>query len=114
MFSDKPFTPRLVRFSVIVALAMTLPASTHARQANNAVTHWNSVATDAFAPSQGTNPMIQSRTLAILHAAIHDALNAIDRRFGSYTPGLDATPQASVDARRGDRVACDFEISRRR
>ena len=42
--------------------------------------------------------MAQSRTLAILHAAIHDALNAIDRRFESYTPGLTAAPRASVDA----------------
>ena len=64
----------------------------------NAVTHWNAVATDAFTPSQGTNPMAQSRTLAILHAAIHDALNAIDRRFESYTPGLAEAPGASVDA----------------
>ena len=32
------------------------------------------VTTDAFTPSQGTNPMAQSRTLAIFHAAIHDAL----------------------------------------
>ena len=54
----------------------------------NAVVHWNTVAGEAFAPSQGTNPMAQSRTFAILHAAIHDALNAIDRRYESYTPGL--------------------------
>jgi hypothetical protein len=64
----------------------------------NAVTHWNSVATEAFAPSQGTNPMAQSRTLAILHAAMHDALNAIDRRFEAYTPGLDSAPGASSEA----------------
>jgi hypothetical protein len=42
--------------------------------------------------------MAQSRTLAILHAAMHDALNAIDRRFEAYTPGLDEVPEASVDA----------------
>jgi len=64
----------------------------------NAVVHWNSVAGDAFAPSQGTNPMAQSRTFAILHAAIHDALNAIERRYEPYTPGLPAAPQASADA----------------
>jgi hypothetical protein len=64
----------------------------------NAVVHWNSVAGDAFAPSQGTNPMAQSRTFAILHASIHDALNAIERRYESYTPGLPAAPLASADA----------------
>jgi hypothetical protein len=69
----------------------------HVREVNS-VTHWNSVADAALAPSQGTNPMAQSRTLAILHAAIHDAVNAIDRRFEPYTPGLTITPGASVNA----------------
>jgi hypothetical protein len=42
--------------------------------------------------------MAQSRTLAILHAAIHDAVNAVDRRFEAYTSGLPAEPGASVEA----------------
>lgn len=63
----------------------------------NAVLHWNAVAAEAFAPSEGTNPMAQSRTLAILHAAIHDALNAIVQRYESYTRGFGASPQASAD-----------------
>ena len=42
--------------------------------------------------------MVQSRTLSIMHAAVHDAVNAIDRRFAAYTPGLPAAPHASVDA----------------
>jgi hypothetical protein len=42
--------------------------------------------------------MAQSRTLAILHAAIHDALNAIDRRFEAHTPGVPEAPGASVEA----------------
>ena len=62
------------------------------------MTHWNAVALEAFAPSEGTNPMAQSRTLAILQASVHDAINAIDRRFESYTPGLPPAPGASVDA----------------
>lgn len=91
-----------------VMVAMTLATPLHAepvdgarashRPRGNAVTHWNAVATDAFAPSQGTNPMVQSRTLSIVHAAIHDALNAIDRRFASYTPGVAESRGASVDA----------------
>jgi hypothetical protein len=90
------------------AVAVMLAGSAYAQNAQsargghtahgNAVTHWNTVATDAFTPSQGTNPMAQSRTLAIFHAAIHDALNAIDERYQPYTPGLTAAPGASVDA----------------
>jgi hypothetical protein len=69
-----------------------------ARSRGNAVTHWNTVAIDVFKPTQGTNPMAQARSFAILHAAIHDALNAIDRRFAAYTPGLADAHGASEDA----------------
>ena len=51
-------------------------------------------------PRRARIPMAQSRTLAIFHAAIHDALNAIDRRFESYTPGLTAAPAARPSTRR--------------
>ena len=98
----------LCRIATIAGVAMILATPLPAQEADvarashrprgNAVTHWNTVATDAFTPSQGTNPMVQSRTLAILHAAMHDALNAIDRRFASYTPVLAESPGASVDA----------------
>ena len=87
----------LLMFALMATLAAARPAASD-RPIGNAVTHWNAVATDAFTPSQGTNPMAQSRTLAILHAAMHDALNAIDRRFEAYTPGLHAAPGASVEA----------------
>lgn len=64
----------------------------------NAVVHWNGVAAQAFAPIHGTNSIGQSRTLAIVQAAVHDAVNAIDRRYAAYTPGVPAAPNASVDA----------------
>ena len=68
------------------------------RSNENAVTQWNVIATNAFTPSQGTNPMAQSRTLAILHAAIHDALNAIEPRFQGYSSGLGRATGASAEA----------------
>jgi membrane-associated phospholipid phosphatase len=101
---------QLSRLAAITGVALMLAAPLHAQDPGiahhrphpqprpNAVTHWNTVATDAFTPSQGTNPMAQSRTLSILHASIHDALNAIDPRFASYTPGVAESPGASVDA----------------
>jgi membrane-associated phospholipid phosphatase len=75
-------------------LAVLIAALAHAEP----VTQWNTIATDVFARTEGTNPMAQSRTLAILHAAIHDAVNAVEPRFGPYTPGLAAAPDASIDA----------------
>ncbi len=96
----------MVLFALAGAIANAAPAgaddaaaaATAKERPVNAVVHWNTVAGDAFAPSQGTNPMAQSRTFAILHASIHDALNAIDRRYASYTSGLAAAPGASADA----------------
>lgn len=97
-----------LRVAVLTSLMMTLVVAPRAQEpahsptarstSGNAVTLWNAIAGEAFTPTQGTNPMAQSRTFAILHAAIHDALNAIDRRFEPYTPGLAAAPQASPDA----------------
>jgi hypothetical protein len=106
--ADTRFGPRLARTAVLtgVALALAIPslaqdagiAHAAGKPRGNAVTHWNTVATDALKPAQGTNPMAHSRSLAILHAAIHDAVNAIDRRFESYTPGIADAPGASVEA----------------
>ena len=64
----------------------------------NAALEWNAIATRAFLPTQGSDPLSQSRAYAMLHAAIHDALNAIHQRYEFYTPGLTATPGASPDA----------------
>ena len=89
------FSPRRLAFTIIAALVTVAPA---VASSSNAVTQWNAIATDAFTPTQGTNPMVQSRTLAILHAAIHDAVNAIEPRFAPYTPGLSSDSDASVDA----------------
>ena len=87
--------------ALLAALAVNRPAAAGPPRADppheEPVAHWNRVAAQAYAPTQGTQPLPQSRTFAILHAAIHDALNAIDRRFVPYTSGLAAAPGASVD-----------------
>lgn len=107
--SRRRFVARLFGSAALAGLGTTLAlpqqasaadaahAPAHHRQAN-AVVHWNGIAAEAFAPTQGTNALAQSRTFAILHASIHDALNAIDRRYRPHTPGLVAAPKASADA----------------
>jgi hypothetical protein len=61
------------------------------------VTNWNLVATTvAFAAGQ--NPPLQTRTYAIVHVAIHDALNAIDRRSNPYALETRAIQGASTTA----------------
>jgi hypothetical protein len=71
----------------------------------NAVVVWNANAGEAAVAaciSPGGNPFHESRIYATMHIAIHDALNAIDRRFRPYIPGLHAergaNPKAAVAA----------------
>ena len=92
---------------LLLALVVTVPlvagiagasAGSKPKHSNRAVLEWNAVAAKAFLPTQGTDPLGQSRAFAILHAAIHDAVNAIDPRFAPYTLGLQNNATASLDA----------------
>ncbi len=67
----------------------------------DAVTVWNEnagVAAIAACLSPDGNPLHESRIYAMTHVAIHDALNAIDRRSRPYTFDMPAAPGASPDA----------------
>jgi hypothetical protein len=97
-----------IRAGLLVA-ATSLFCSAHSVEAaepnENAVVHWNAIASTAFLPgdpTQGIDPLTQSRIFSMMHAAIHDALNAIDPQYSVYTPGLwsarGASPEAAVAA----------------
>jgi len=69
--------------------------------AADAVTDWNANAGEAataacIAPS--ANPLHESRIYAMTHIAIHDALNAIDRRSRPYAFDMQAEAGAARDA----------------
>jgi hypothetical protein len=68
---------------------------------SDAVTEWNANAGDAavaacISPIQ--NPLHESRMDAMTHVAIHDALNAIDRRSRPYAFSARVRRRASADA----------------
>jgi len=89
---------RRLALAAFFAIAMfTSPAGT-AGEVDNAVLEWNGIATKAFLPTQGSDPLNQSRIYAMLHAAIHDALNAIRQQYEFYTPGLPTSPNAAAEA----------------
>jgi hypothetical protein len=101
---------------VLTATATTATAGTttakssaggHGGQARpaNAVLTWNANAGQAaiaacVAPVD--NPLDESRAYAMMHLAVHDALNAIDRRFRPYVfdgrAARGASPEAAVAA----------------
>ena len=78
-----------------VTIGMLLSAAPSPAADGNAVTQWNAVATTAVLNSPGR--ILDSRALAAVHAAIHDALNAIERRYRPYALDI-SMPGASVDA----------------
>jgi len=85
--------------SVLTMLVFGAHVSSAARA--DAVTHWNEIATTVTIPSAANlAPPYQSRIFAMTHAAIHDALNAIDRRYKPYAlsgrPDRGASPEAAV------------------
>src|SRR5687767_1542957 len=63
----------------------------------NPVLHWNRIATEILPVEAG--PVIDSRAMAILHAAVHDAVNGVERRYMPYTADLASSGSgASLDA----------------
>jgi hypothetical protein len=87
-----------------IGLAVTLIALVPQASLADAVTDWNASAgraARASCLSPGYDPFHESRAYAMAHIAIHDALNAIDRRSRPYAydgsaPG--ASPAAAVAA----------------
>jgi hypothetical protein len=61
------------------------------------VTEWNAIAIDVLALA-GQNPVVMTRGLAMAHLAVHDALNAIDRRYEPYLHDRRSEPGAAPGA----------------
>lgn len=83
----------LMRRVAAAVLSLLLMAGAAAA---DVVTDWNLVA-ELVAPRFG-GPQQQSRALAMVQIAVHDALNAISPRYDRYTSLAPASPDASPDA----------------
>jgi len=83
-------------FSLAVAtlwvVACLLSVAAFAQPAANEVLQWNETTMKAIAEN-GQNNVVATRTLAMVQAAVHDALNAIDRRYDAYYFEDPPTPQ---------------------
>jgi hypothetical protein len=95
MQTRRTFEACLLVAGLAVAGGPTAAAEEGQAGRGNAVTHWNAVATGIFQQEPG--PIIDGRAFAILHAAIHDAVNGVERRYKPYTADL-SSPGASVEA----------------
>src|SRR4051812_19767224 len=80
--------------SVLSLTAIPVPT---AATAADRVSAWNSTAVTATVLS-GHNAFVQSRTLAVVQIAVHDALNAVERRYEPYAFRGTAEGATSVEA----------------
>lgn len=77
---------------VFIALATSIAPTARADE----VTDWNQILLDAALVPPATSPLVMTRVAAIVHAAVFDAVNGIERR---YTP-IHVDPAAPTGASR--------------
>jgi membrane-associated phospholipid phosphatase len=85
------------RLLLMTTIALGLPMSVAGQddsESGNAVAHWSAVGARLMVDP---GPILEARPFAIFHAAIHDAVNGLERRFQPYTADL-SFPGASLDA----------------
>jgi hypothetical protein len=100
-FGSAVATAVIATMVTILALASTAQATRAASGDADAVTAWNANAGEAAIAaciSPAEDPLHESRLYAMTHVAIHDALNAIDRRSRPYAWDGRAKRGASPDA----------------
>jgi len=91
-----PSLPRCLPLAC--ALALVLAGQARA----DVVTDWNAVVTGPLVAPRFGGPQQQTRAVAMVQIAVHDALNSIDRRYETYdvvpTANASANPDAAVAA----------------
>jgi hypothetical protein len=84
---------RLLGMLAAALLATSFVSATSADE----VIRWNQIATDATTAAKA-DPLTESRVFAILHVAIHDAVDAIEPRYEPYKLKKSAVPGVSIEA----------------
>ena len=81
------------RGTIVAVLLLVMPAIASA----DVITQWNETAT-ATATAGGQNPLVVSRTVAMVQTAMFDAVNSIENRYQPYAGRVAAPPGASAEA----------------
>jgi hypothetical protein len=90
------------------AIAATVAGGQHLPAGNdNVVIDWNATALQAVW-TDGTQPTVASRALAMVQVAVYDAVDAINPQYALYpVPGLHAKPAAGASADAAAAAAAD-------
>ena len=95
-FSSRRLPRQVARLtsSVLLIGLLTVVPGAHA----DTIPDWNLVTAKALQTAKAGTGLAHSRVYAMVHGAVFDAVNAIDRRYQSYAADLKARPGASQDA----------------
>jgi hypothetical protein len=80
--------------SVLLVGLLTGVPGVHA----DTIPDWNLITAKALQTANAGTGLAHSRVYAMVHGAMFDAVNAIDRRYQSYAADLEAPPRAAQDA----------------
>src|SRR5882724_8199760 len=90
------FKKILIMPLLIVPELLALASPTVARA--DAVTDWNLIASNAIVVTAGQPPPVSALSFAMVHGAVYDAVNAIDRTHQPYLPEPPSNPTDSKEA----------------
>ena len=90
-FKQTPILSFLIAMSLVV-LASASPARA------DAVTDWNAIASNSIVATAGQPPPVSVLHFAMVHGAVYDAVNAIDRGHRPYLVQPPSNPTDSKDA----------------
>ena len=103
----KPLThfKRIRILPLLIAPALAALAPTVARA--DAVTDWNLIASNAIVVTAGQPPPVSVLHFAMVHGAVYDAVNAIDR---GHRPYLVQPPSNPTDSKEAATAAAAFRV----
>jgi hypothetical protein len=86
----------IMKHSTVIAIAIFIAVATRTARADT-VTDWNQTAIEVMKVAKVTaNPW--SRTLAMMHVAMSDAVNSVQDRYTRYVATVPVLPGASAEA----------------
>jgi len=88
---------KILLVPLLIALALVALATPAVARAN-AVTDWNAIASTAIVATAGQPPPVSALSFAMVHGAVYDAVNAIDRGYQPYLPEPPSNPTDSKEA----------------
>ena len=96
---------KILILPLLIALALVALAPTVARA--DAVTDWNLIASNAIVVTAGQPPPVSVLHFAMVHGAVYDAVNAIDR---GHQPYLVQPPSNPTDSKEAATAAAAFRV----